>query len=66
MMIIMMMMKMMMITTIFVNNIADCYTKKEAEECESWNGTWYNQTCYNDTSEVPEFRRTSAAEEYFK
>ena len=29
--------------------LSDCYSKREAEGCESENGTWFNQTCYNAT-----------------
>jgi len=58
---------------------ADCYTKRDAEECESvsTDNVWFNCTCYNATH-VADYddstnwlreqisRRTSATEEYFK
>jgi len=60
-------------------NGADCYTKREAEQCETAGNVWFNVTCYNASqlfeldvcpSTAPHnctpYNRTSAAEEYFK
>ena len=33
----------------FLINFSDCYSKTEARPCEERNGTWFNQTCYNET-----------------
>ena len=57
-------------------SFSDCYSKTEARPCEEKNGTWFNQTCYNDTVVVPDHLRESLnkstkyqpspSEEYFK
>lgn len=29
--------------------VSDCYSKNEADPCERDNGTWFNQTCFNQS-----------------
>jgi solute carrier family 6 amino acid transporter-like protein 5/7/9/14 len=40
-------------------NTPYCYTKREAQDCEDYSGTWFNLTCYNAT-EVREFDNYTA------